>query len=111
MKKCKDGELKSLLKFIMTSEAESQAAKMAVDAINCIKRDPKMQGGYSMLGEQLIKERKEGRKEGALKTLYELVKKKILSLSVAANEAGQSEDEFKNAMDSYFLTASGATTL
>ena len=104
MKKCKDGELKSLLKFIMTSEAESQAAKMAVDAINCIKRDPKMQGGYSMLGEQLIKERK----EGALRTLYELVKKKILSISTAASEAGQTEEEFAAGMESYFLSAGTA---
>ena len=105
--KCKDGELKALLKFIMTNEAESQAARMAASALDCIKRDPETKGGYSMLGEQLIKERnegkKEGRKEGALKTLYELVKKKLLSLSTAATEAGQSEEEFKSGMESYFL--------
>ena len=92
----------------MTNEAESQAARMAASALDCIKRDPETKGGYSMLGEQLIKERKEGRKEGALKTLYELVKDNLLSIANAARKANQSEEEFAAGMESYFLTAGGA---
>ena len=44
-----------------------------------------------------------GRKEGALKTLYELVKDSLLSLANAAKKAGQSEEEFAAGMESYFL--------
>ena len=57
-----------------------------------------------MLGEQLIKERNEGRKEGILKTLYESVKDNLLSITNAARKADQSEEEFKSGMKSYFLS-------
>ena len=46
--------------------------------------------------------RAEGRAEGWLGAFYELVKKKLLSLSVAAAQAGQSEEEFALGMDEYF---------
>ena len=61
-----------------------------------------------MLGEQLIKERNEGRKEGILKTLYELVKDNLLSITNAARKADQSEEEFAAGMESYFLSTGAA---
>lgn len=39
--------------------------------------------------------REEGRAEGQIATLCKLVKKGILSLSVAAKEAGMTEEKFK----------------
>ena len=39
--------------------------------------------------------RKEGRKEGRLDTLVSLVRRGLLTLSVAASEAGMSEDELR----------------
>lgn len=47
-------------------------------------------------------EYEEGETRGMFKTLYELVKKKLLSLSIAATEAGQSEEEFTAGMEEYF---------
>lgn len=41
------------------------------------------------------KGREEGREEGQIATLCKLVKKGILSLSVAAEEAGMTEEKFK----------------
>lgn len=37
-----------------------------------------------------------------MRKLYDLVRKGLLSLSVAAAEAGQSEAEFQTGMDAYF---------
>ena len=48
-----------------------------------------------------------GRAEGIFKTLYTLVKKKLLSLSAAAQEAGQSEEEFSTGMSAYFAQGGG----
>ena len=42
-----------------------------------------------------------GEVRGKMKNLYDLVRKGLLSLSVAAAEAGQSEAEFKAGMDAY----------
>ena len=39
---------------------------------------------------------------GEMRKLYDLVRKGLLSLSVAAAEAGQSEAEFQSGMDAYF---------
>ena len=43
--------------------------------------------------------RLEGRAEGKMNMLYELVSKGLLTLSAAAQEAGQSEHEFQNGLD------------
>ena len=40
--------------------------------------------------------------KGKLIQLYELVKKGFLALNIAAQEAGQTEEEFKTGMDEYF---------
>ena len=56
----------------------------------------------------LAKGREEGKIEGVFKTLYELVKDNLLSLTNAAKKAGQSEEEFASGMESYFLR--GGTT-
>ena len=45
---------------------------------------------------------KERETKGIFKTLYTLVKKKLLSLSAAAQEAGQTEEEFTAGMKAYF---------
>ena len=42
-----------------------------------------------------VEGREEGREEGQIATLCKLVKKGILSLSVAAKEAGMTEEKFK----------------
>ena len=59
--------------------------------------------------EQAIKEEQyaKGQTDGAFKTLYELVKDKLLSLGIAASKAGQSEEEFAAGMEAYF--AQGGT--
>ena len=49
-----------------------------------------------------------GRIKGRVEALYELVRKNILSLAIAAKEAGQSEDDFRAGMASYDAAASGA---
>ena len=43
--------------------------------------------------------RLEGRAEGKMNMLYELVSKGLLTLSAAAQEAGQSEHEFQSGLD------------
>ena len=48
------------------------------------------------------KSKAEGVTEGKTIQLYELVKKEILSLNIAAKEADQTEEEFKAGMDAYF---------
>ena len=53
-------------------------------------------------------EYEEGETRGIFKTLYALVKKKLLSLSSAAQEVGQSEEEFAAGMDEYFAQAAAA---
>ena len=42
------------------------------------------------------------REEGWLGAFYEMVKKKLLSLSIAASEVGQSEEDFAAGMQEYF---------
>ena len=45
---------------------------------------------------------KEREKKGRFEAFYDLVKKQLLSLSVAAAEAGLSEEEFASGMEAYF---------
>lgn len=49
-----------------------------------------------------------GERKGIFKTLYELVKDNLLSLGIAANKAGQSEEEFASGMEAYFAEVSAA---
>ena len=42
---------------------------------------------------------KEGREEGMLKTFFNLVRKGILTVSIAAKETGMKEDDFQTLMN------------
>lgn len=46
--------------------------------------------------------RREGKEEGRLGVFYELVRDNLLLLCIAADKAGQSEQEFTPGMEAYF---------
>ena len=69
------------------------------------KEDTNMSNVFDEIKEEW---REEGREEGKLYGLYDLVRKGHLSQSIAAEEAHQSEEEFKAGMEAYFAQLESA---
>ena len=93
--KCKDGELKELLKFIMTNKAESETTRIVADAVKDKKAKEITKGGWGMLEDELHKERKEGKAEGVIETARNLIKMGLLTLEQIAQGTGLSLEEVK----------------
>ena len=62
--KCKNAQLASLLRYMMTGEVTGGLAHKIDQAVREIKQDRKTQGGWGMFYEKLVAERAIGRDEG-----------------------------------------------
>jgi predicted transposase/invertase (TIGR01784 family) len=95
-------ELREIIRYFQTGEPVGAYTRQLEEAVNKVKTSEERRREYmiAMCREMEIREEgreegiREGRKEGAFNMLISLVKKGILSMKTAAEEAGVSEEEF-----------------
>ena len=93
------GELKELLKFIMTNKAESETARLVADAVSDKKTKEITKGGWGMLEDEMRKAERKGERKGeinkAIETAKNLIKMGLLTLEQIAQGTGLSLEEVK----------------
>ena len=101
-------ELREMLSYLDNGTVDGEFSRELDDAVNAVKNSEERRHEYAMIQlreQELLEEgreegREEGKEEGSINTLVSLVKKGILTLHLAAAEAGISEEDFSKKMQS-----------
>ena len=96
--KCKEGELKELLKFIMTNKAESETTRIVADAVSDKKTKEITKGGWGMLEDEMRKAERKGERKGEINKAIETAKKALdrkISFDVIADLTGLPVEEVR----------------
>lgn len=94
-------EMNSFLDLLVGKKATKGVAKEIAAVIASARKDKRWEGDYMTFDMKLREEREEGRIEGRIDMLADLVRKGKLSKAEAAAEAGLTEAEFEEHLKSY----------
>ena len=105
-----------MLSYLDNGTVDGEFSRELDDAVNAVKNSEERRHEYAMIQlreQELLEEgreegraegreegREEGKEEGSINTLVSLVKKGIITLHLAAAEAGISEEDFSKKMQS-----------
>ena len=99
-----------MLSYLDNGTVDGEFSRELDDAVNAVKNSEERRHEYAMIQlreQELLEEgreegREEGKEEGSINTLVSLVRKGILTLHLAAAEAGISEEDFSKKMQSVY---------
>ena len=93
-----------MLSYLDNGTVDGEFSRELDDAVNAVKNSEERRHEYAMIQlreQELLEEGgEEGKEEGSINTLVSLVKKGIITLHLAAAEAGISEEDFSKKMQS-----------